>query len=76
MPDDFVKRILSSPCLDFRTEAHKKPQYFVDGFGPLNEQVSCEYLHFAQTEDIWLKSALEGETGVLLITACYIVVDD
>jgi len=22
--------------------------------------ISCQYLHFAQTEDIWLKSALEG----------------
>jgi hypothetical protein len=30
-------------------------------------KISCQYLHFAQTEDIWLKSALEGGGGVLLI---------
>jgi hypothetical protein len=29
---------------------------------------ACQYLHFAQTEDIQLKSALEGKIGVLLIT--------
>ena len=27
----------------------------------INECISCLYVHFAQTEDIWLKSALEGE---------------
>jgi hypothetical protein len=30
--------------------------------------ISCQYLNFAQTEDIWLKSALEGKRGLLLIT--------
>jgi hypothetical protein len=35
---------------------------------PLKPRISCQYLHFAQTEDIWLKSALEGKRGVLLIT--------
>jgi hypothetical protein len=38
--------------------------------------ISRQYLHFAQTEDIWLKSALKGKRDFLLITACYIVVDD
>jgi hypothetical protein len=31
-------------------------------------KISCHFLHFAKTEDIWLKSALEGERGVLLTT--------
>ena len=31
-------------------------------------RISCQYPHFAQTEDIWLKSALEEKRGVLLIT--------
>jgi len=30
---------------------------------------SCQYLRFGQTEDIWLKLALEGKKGSLLITA-------
>jgi len=31
-------------------------------------QISCDFMHFAKTEDIWLKSALDGKSGVLLIT--------
>lgn len=31
-------------------------------------QVSCQYLHFSKSEDIWLKSASERERGILLIT--------
>jgi hypothetical protein len=31
-------------------------------------RISCKYLFFTQTEDIWLKSALEGKRGILLIT--------
>jgi hypothetical protein len=31
-------------------------------------RTACQYPHFAQTEDIWLKSALEEKRGVLLIT--------
>jgi hypothetical protein len=34
--------------------------------GVFNTRVSCHFLHFAKTEDIWLKSALEGGRGVLL----------
>jgi len=30
--------------------------------------IACQYLHFAQTEDIQLKSALEGKMDALLIT--------
>jgi hypothetical protein len=30
--------------------------------------ISCQYLHFAKTEDIWLKSASEGKSGISLIT--------
>jgi hypothetical protein len=30
--------------------------------------ISRQYLHFAQTEDIWLKSALKGKRDFLLIT--------
>jgi len=29
---------------------------------------SCQYLRFGQTDDIWLKSALEGKKSSLLIT--------
>jgi len=32
----------------------------------LNGRISCQYLYFAQTEDIWLKSAMEGKSGVSL----------
>jgi hypothetical protein len=28
--------------------------------------ISCHFLHFAKTEDIWLKSALKAERSVLL----------
>jgi len=31
-------------------------------------RISCQDVLFAQTEDIWLKSALEGERAFLLIT--------
>jgi len=31
-------------------------------------RISCHFLHFDQTEDIWLKSALEGKMRGLLIT--------
>jgi len=37
-------------------------------FCHLKSQIACQYLHFAKTEDIWLKSALEGKSGVSLIT--------
>jgi hypothetical protein len=30
--------------------------------------ISCQYPHFAQTEDIWLKSTSEGKSGVSRIT--------
>jgi hypothetical protein len=30
--------------------------------------IACHFLHFAKTEDIGLKSALEGKSGVSLIT--------
>jgi hypothetical protein len=32
-------------------------------------KISYQYLHFAQTEDISLKSTLSGKSGVSLITA-------
>ena len=31
-----------------------------------NMRISCHFLHFDQTEDIWLKSALKVKGGVLL----------
>jgi hypothetical protein len=34
--------------------------------GSLKVRISCHFLHFDQTEDIWLKSALEGKRGVSL----------
>jgi len=43
-------------------------QYVGVVLGPLKPRVSCQYPHFAQTEDIWLKSTLEEKRGVLLIT--------
>jgi hypothetical protein len=33
------------------------------------KRVDCQYLHFAKTEDIRLKSASEGKKSLLLITA-------
>ena len=50
-------------------------QYVGVVLDPLKPRISCQYPHFAQTEDIGLKSALEEKTSVLLITACYIVVE-
>ena len=47
-----------------------------EAFGSSKARVSCHFLHFDQTEDIWLKSALERRSGISLITACYIVVHD
>jgi hypothetical protein len=38
----------------------------VKSVGHTKLNISCQYLHFAQTEDIWLKSALEGKRGVSL----------
>jgi hypothetical protein len=32
---------------------------------------ACQYLYFAQIEDIWLKSALKWERSVLLIRGSY-----
>ena len=34
----------------------------------LKPSLACQYLYFAQTEDIWLKSAMEGKSGVSLST--------
>jgi hypothetical protein len=34
----------------------------------LKLNIACQFLHCAQTEDIWLKSASEGKSGVSLIT--------
>jgi hypothetical protein len=36
-------------------------------FGPSKARVACHFLHSDMTEDIWLKSAVEGESGVSLI---------
>jgi len=58
----------SSPCLGFQTEAHKRPQYIVDGFVPLNDQVSCHYVHFTSIEDIYLKSSIPGQNSILRVT--------
>ncbi len=38
------------------------------GKGILELSIACQFLHFAKTEDIGLKSALEGERDLLLIT--------
>jgi hypothetical protein len=32
----------------------------------LKLRIACQFLHFAKTEDIWLKSALKVERSVLL----------
>jgi hypothetical protein len=37
---------------------------FNDGFEDGN--IPCRLLHFVKTEDIWLKSALKVERGILL----------
>ena len=37
--------------------------------------IACQYLHFARTEDMWLKSALKVEKGVLL-TSVTITLDN
>ncbi len=42
--------------------------YVKGALGSLKKWISRQYLHFAQTEDIWLKSALEGKSGVSLVT--------
>jgi hypothetical protein len=33
-----------------------------------DSQISCQYRNSAKTEDIWLKSALEGKSGASWIT--------
>jgi hypothetical protein len=43
-------------------------QYVGVVLDPLKPRISCQYPHFAQTEDIGLKSALEEKRNVLLIT--------
>jgi hypothetical protein len=48
-------------------------------FWPSKPRVSCQYLHFAQTEDIQFKSALEGKMDALLIeerTECNLTLSD
>jgi hypothetical protein len=39
---------------------------FVRGGGMQHLKISCQFLHFAKTEDIGLKSALKVERGVPL----------
>jgi len=38
----------------------------VEKFPASDGQIACQLLHLAQTEDIWLKSALEGKSGLSL----------
>jgi hypothetical protein len=38
----------------------------IKNFNPKTEHTACQYLHFAQAKDIWLKSILEWESGALL----------
>jgi len=49
---------------DFR----RSPKFPLDGTSIWKLKISCQYVHFAQTEDIWLKSAFEWKRGVLLST--------
>jgi hypothetical protein len=48
----------------------EKSQYGItpiwESFGSSKARVPCQFLHFAKTEDIWLKSALKVERSVLL----------
>ena len=37
----------------------------------LKMNIACQYLHFLQTKDIWLKSASEAKRGVLLTLVNY-----
>jgi hypothetical protein len=54
---------------DFRKKSMGQPSNMLGVvLDPLKTGISCQYLHFAQTEDIWLKSALKGKRGVSLIT--------
>jgi hypothetical protein len=49
-----------NPC-GSRKKEMKHMRYGRGALGSLKAGISCQYLHFAQNEDIWLKSALEGE---------------
>ncbi len=48
-----------------KKQTHGDEDFLTCGF-------ACQYLHFAQTEDIWLKSASEGKSGVSLSTESYL----
>jgi len=50
-----------------REESKEHPNLQEVFWGPLEVRISCHFLPFDQTEDICLKSALEGKSGVSLI---------
>jgi hypothetical protein len=57
--------------MTFSTISGKSSQEIIMFCGRISIQklnISCQYPHFAQTEDIWLKSALEEKSSVLLAT--------
>jgi hypothetical protein len=67
-----LERLHKGGCLkvkDIRKKSMRQPSNMLGVvLNPLKPPISCQYLPFAQTEDIWLKSALEGKRGFLLIT--------
>ena len=50
----------------FKNHDQNKLEAPSDGISILKLNIACQFLHFAKTEDIWLKSALKVERGVLL----------
>jgi hypothetical protein len=49
-------------CMEDRIlrTALQEELYSTEFFGIQKLSISCHFLHFAKTEDIWFKSALEG----------------
>ena len=67
----FITRLSPSPRKRFRVKvAAIAGRHFPTDF---TLRVSCQYLHFAQTQDIWSKSAWEGKRGVLWITGSHLL---
>ena len=50
----------------FKNHDQNKLEAPSDGISILKLNTACQFLDFAKTEDIWLKSALKVERGVLL----------
>jgi hypothetical protein len=52
---------------DYRKKVSMEPPPNWGSIGSSKARISCHYMHFAQTEDIGLKSAPEGKRGSSLI---------